>query len=174
VNSEAVEQKAFRVYDLTAPLSVSFVNCRTGDDFAGFVAENGFPFPNQEAGVIGMEELTHLRTTLLEGLEGCNLGSGFEKVELGRRLLGPVTIEPTLEYSRVTNAPKLTMRPESLSHLMLLEIIAAYEDGVSFKRCEHCDKGFLTGRNTQGRSTARFCENKCRAAALRKRTKDGR
>ncbi|MER8872751.1 hypothetical protein NKI04_22990 [Mesorhizobium sp. M0814] len=173
-NSDAIEQKAFRIYDLKTPLAVAFVNCRSGDDFAGFVAEHGFPwFPNQKFGVIGMEALTGLRVDLVEGLEGCNL-TAHQKVELGRCSLGAIAIEPTLEFSRVTNAPRLTMRPGNLAHLMRLEIISAYEDGASFRRCEHCDNGFLTGKNTQGRSTARFCADKCRMAALRKRAKGGR
>jgi hypothetical protein len=168
-NGMASEHRSFRVYDLKTPLSVAFVNCSSGNEFAGFVADNGFPFrADHEHGMIGMESLTGLKKDLLEGLEGSNLVSRFDKVELGRQVLGAVQIEPTLEYSRVTNSPKLTMRPESLSHLMRLEIVTAYELGASFRRCERCDEGFLTGKNTQGRSTARFCSDKCRMSALRR------
>jgi hypothetical protein len=76
---------------------------------------------------------------------------------------------PAFHLGGPRGAPQLLLKCRSLECLMVMEIAMIVAHDVSATRCEHCDAVFLTGQLTGRRSSARFCSDKCRVAAMRKR-----
>jgi hypothetical protein len=52
---------------------------------------------------------------------------------------------------------------------MALEIATAVEAGATMTACRHCDRRFLFGPHTGRRSHAKYCSDRCRVAAARRR-----
>ena len=90
----------------------------------------------------------------------------------GKSLLPPqqqpmgleVSLTRTLTVDRNTSQPeygnpKFVLKPRSLLDFMFLEAAMIVVRGASTKRCDYCQKIFLTGSSTGRRSTSRFCRD---------------
>ena len=83
--------------------------------------------------------------------------------------LGPVRLTPTMVCLPGGQTPRLMLEPDNFFDYLVLEVAAAAENDARLAACHHCGKFFLTGPHTGRRSSAQFCEDKCRVAAMRKR-----
>ena len=63
----------------------------------------------------------------------------------------------------------IALRYESLLALMRAEVRKVVDFAVRLDACDHCHVAFLTGSITGRKGHAKFCSNRCRAAALRAR-----
>ena len=63
----------------------------------------------------------------------------------------------------------IVLRYESLLALTRAEVRKVVDFGVRFDACDQCEVAFLTGPTTGRKGHAKFCSNRCRAAALRER-----
>jgi hypothetical protein len=78
-------------------------------------------------------------------------------------------LQPTFDFLGSGQSPRLTLWADTLWQFMIMEIVYAAAAGVRLSRCEHCAKAFLTGAKTGRRSTAKYCSDRHRMAAMRKR-----
>jgi hypothetical protein len=61
---------------------------------------------------------------------------------------------------------------KSLRDFMCMECVMIAEAGARLVTCEHCKDYYLTGPRTGRRSHSRYCSDRCRAAAMRKRREE--
>ena len=80
-----------------------------------------------------------------------------------------VSLRPSFETFGGDPLLRLVLHPDSLASFMAMEIALAHEAGAVVTWCEHCRKFFLTGPLTSRRSHAKYCSDRCRVAAMRKR-----
>jgi hypothetical protein len=81
-------------------------------------------------------------------------------------------VELTPSFDKDTG--RLILHPRDLFGFMAMEIAFARESGAVTTECEHCEKVYLTGPNTGRRSHSKFCSDRCRVAAMRKRNANKR
>lgn len=156
----------YTVADLEEPLSVRLANCKTSADHAKFIRAYGFPAGGDHAEVSLMVMLSEEMT---ESLEMC-AASSIEKVVHARKLVERIEyLSPAIELDDDQVLPRVVTGVNTLAELMRLEVVFAFEAGAAFQRCEHCGSGFLTGPMTKRRSSSKFCSDRCRVAALRRR-----
>ena len=84
-------------------------------------------------------------------------------------LLEDTPTKLSFDWDSDTDSERLTLHPENLFGLMALEVALAHEAGATATACEHCGKFFLTGPLTGRRSHSKYCSDRCRVAAMRKR-----
>ena len=65
--------------------------------------------------------------------------------------------------------PRIVAHPRTLADALQLQFMFQITHGRTFKQCDHCSAWFPFGRGTGNRSRKRFCTNKCRVAAHRRR-----
>lgn len=65
--------------------------------------------------------------------------------------------------------PRVTLQPSNLISLMAMELAFAGSAGAEAAACEHCETLYLTGPLTGRRSHSKYCSDRCRVAAMRKR-----
>lgn len=82
-------------------------------------------------------------------------------------VIGSASIRPRFDH--VADRYRLVFRPDNLSDYILLEAALARDAGATAHNCTHCGNAFLTGSMTGRRSTAKFCADRCRVAAMRVR-----
>ncbi len=159
------------VSNLEDPYAVRFVNARTKDDLAAFIRRFGEPQrsgPTDKAEGEFVKDLAFLRADLTQGLELTNAADDdAARSEWASEHLAFTTLRPVFECNEVDQRPRLAFRPETLSDLMFLEVAFALDAGAKLRRCEHCGTAFLIGHLTGRRSTAVYCSDRCRVAALR-------
>lgn len=158
------------------PASVAFVNAAEHEALISYVSRFGIP-----AGpLIGKELVGDLYSGAV--LPSVNaLRENVRKVlfaDLGRvedvaqinDLIKNAEILTRFDY--VEGRHRLVFRPPTLADFLLLEAALAREAGAVARNCEHCGKAFLTGPLTARRSTARYCSDRCRVAAMRARNSE--
>ncbi|RUT92557.1 hypothetical protein EOD23_34830 [Mesorhizobium sp. USDA-HM6] len=165
--SERTIPVTYEVTDLESPVVVHFMNCRDDKDRQAFVAR--FGFLQQDDGWLGfMPWMEHLQERMTIGLiHGASARSQANDWmnEIAKR----VSLKPSFQISSEGRALRLVMHPDSLVSFMVMEIAMAHEAGAVATTCEHCGKYFLTGPLTGRRSHAKYCSDRCRVAAMRKR-----
>lgn len=157
------------------PVSVSFVNARDDEALIAFSARYGIPAqpspvmrPNKEGQPrdgAALPLVTALRGEV-EDILWADLGR-VEHVAQINDLIASAAIRARFDY--VDGRHRLLFRPSTLADFLLLEAALAREAGAVARQCEHCGKAFLTGPLTARRSTARYCSDRCRVAAMRAR-----
>ncbi|RWL47201.1 MAG: hypothetical protein EOR60_09560 [Mesorhizobium sp.] len=78
------------------------------------------------------------------------------------------------DYLGPNQTKRMVLRPRSLFDLMCAEVALAADVDAALTSCENCSKLFYTGHLTGRRSTARYCSDRCRAAANRRLSGGGR
>jgi hypothetical protein len=164
--SAQFREENYTVADLEKPFAVRLANCKTIADHAKFIRSYGFPGSGEEDDI---ETMARLSEEMEQSLEICG-ASAIEKLEHARELVNRIDyLKPAIELDDDHDVPRLVTSVITLAELMRLEVIFAFEVGASFQRCEHCGSGFLTGPTTKRRSSSKFCDDRCRVAALRRR-----
>jgi len=155
-----------RRLDLENPLFVRLINCATIQDRVKFADLFGdLPEPADAF----QDDLKRTAALLLEPSLGSEaIKAAFQVEAANSFLLGDVSIKPRLAM-REDGSKRVVLEVPNLAEFMMLELAAAVEAEDLTKRCANCDKLFLYGPLTGRRSSATYCADKCRVAAMRAR-----
>ena len=153
------------VVDLENPLIVRFVNARDDEARAEFFARFGFLYKNhdEQPRPDALEDQKTLRRLLtVVGTEERDKAIEHVNRALGKSMGFALT-------PRLDGEGRLSLHPQSLLGLMLMEAAMIVERGARLTSCDNCGVAFLTGPTTGRRSHAVYCSDRCRVAAMRAR-----
>lgn len=158
--------------DLESPLALQYVNTRTPEARIGFMERYGFLVE----GIIaddGAEEwpadwVEDQHESLCHALTKSFGKSVAEKSTDLNALLQSAHLKTSVEFAG-DGKGRMVFHPQSLLHLMCLEVTTAAINEVDLARCANCNDAFFTGRMAHRRIDAKFCSDRCRVAAMRKR-----
>ena len=153
----------YEIEDLTAPIVVELANAPIADG-RDFLDRFGMLFDKPSSGVSYMNARDAFRSLIFF------LNEPKDTLLFGKlnAALAETALTPVMQYRN--GGPQLYAVPPSLYHLMALEVAFAATHGAKSRVCPICSRVFLTGPYTNRRSTATYCQNKCRAVAQRQRT----
>lgn len=163
--SERREAQRFEAVDLSDPIFLRYANARTDDDLRAFFWTYGFRSDVAEVSVeLEREAQSRFRVQISEACSG----DQDRATAAMRILLDGVRIVP--KYMQTADlTPRMVMENRSLHGYMCMEVGTAASNDARLAHCENCGKGFLTGPLTGRRSHAKYCGDRCRVAAMRKR-----
>ncbi|MDH3668006.1 MAG: hypothetical protein OEN23_13855 [Paracoccaceae bacterium] len=170
----------WKIDHLEAPLVLQFVNAKTDAELLGFLSVHGLTTGGWSSQDGGREvewstvkaNQSYLRTQLLQ----IDYEESAEKV--GRRINRLIashpnfSLAPRLEFTSGRSAPHFGLSPQSLLGFMLMEIFLMLDAGARSKPCLRCRKLFVYGHLTGRRSTAKYCADRCRVAAMAQRNRE--
>lgn len=167
--------------NLENPAVVEFINAGDDDSLLRFFSAfgrtseaiarryelEGQPSPEGDRGNNLVAQMAF--RTMLERATGSNQADMLRSINdsLGRNMAIDVT--PTFELDAETGIPRMMLKCVDLAQYMTMEIAMVAMHGAKLGTCEHCGNVFLTGHLTGRRSTAKYCSDKCRVAAMRVR-----
>lgn len=157
------------VYDavnLENPIVLHFINTQTDDERRAFFDRFGMGTREGEQSV---DDVGTWHGYLAASATLALGGVADVRASTVNNLVGRVSLTPSFDYSGEGGQSRMVMHPKSLNQFMCMEIAVAATNGVSMRMCDHCGKLFFTGPLTGRRSTAKFCSDRCRVAAMRKR-----
>jgi hypothetical protein len=168
------ETRRFELADLAAPVIVDFVNATTDELKREFLDRYGIPdhFDRSDKSVLIhrslLEKWQKEYGTILDLETDQSLpGRGAMDLINAEMSQYPVRLETRLVGPKGTPRPILTVK--HVLGFMLYEATMIHAQGAKKATCEWCGTTFLTGGTTGRRSTARFCSEKHRLAAMRAR-----
>ncbi|RWI92870.1 hypothetical protein [Mesorhizobium sp.] len=158
--------RAYNISDLSSPIVLSFLNSSdTIEKRENFFAAYGL----LERPVCADDMVSDALGTLNKAVNVGPLAAHPERVAILNDLLMESTMMHLgFDYLGPNQAMRMVVRPRSLFDLMCAEIAMAAEVDAALTSCENCSRLFYTGHLTGRRSTARYCSDRCRAAANRK------
>jgi hypothetical protein len=152
--------------DLEDSVALRFINATTEDALVQFFARFGLATKIDELRVeIETEQQAILSVHLQKALSGDAAHAGPAVAHL----LKSIRLQPAFDFSGSEQTARLTLRADTLRQFMIMEIAFAAAAGARLSRCEYCGTAFLMGPMTGRRSTAKFCSDRCRVAAMRQR-----
>lgn len=176
--------------DLEDPIILQFVNARDGATREMFLSRFGMPTAGRgrdhaPSSRIYADAMHRLQVSMERLIIKAGGEDPMDAINALNDLLGGLSTElqdrhsrlprvyggvkPILDFSAGSGRPRLALRPESLFAFMVLEAAMVAANGARLAACEHCGKFFLTGHLTGRRSSAKYCSDRCRVAAMRKR-----
>lgn len=156
----------YEMRDLENPVVMHFLNAHTADNMIAFHARFGMRGSTDTAPLV---ECFRERDNLANFLAYSTAGHIGEATEIVNTVLSSVRLRPTVDFSGPGRMPAITLHPVSLWQFMAMEVATAASCGAELAQCENCRKLFLTGSLTGRRSHAKYCSDRCRVAAMRKR-----
>lgn len=158
--------------DLEDPIALRYINTRSTEERVTFFERYGFLGFSHE-GESGAEEVDldffeQHHDSLRQALSAAFGGSPAEKSTRLNSLLKSTSMGTSIEMAG-DGKGRMIFHPSNLLHFMCLEVATAAINDVALTNCANCDNAFLTGRLAHRRADAKFCSDKCRMAALRKR-----
>lgn len=161
--------------DLSDPVCIAFLNAKSEEKLCGFFSRYGLFHRDQRP-------VHHWNADGYRAIIGEIIGqitaepfgplTEFNKYFHQEALMGSATIYPQLVVGG--EMPQLVFQAENLVAYMMMETAAIAEAGASMVNCEYCDHIFLTGQRTFRRSTARFCCDRCRTYAGRRKAREAK
>ncbi|RUU96661.1 hypothetical protein EOA60_03135 [Mesorhizobium sp. M1A.F.Ca.IN.020.06.1.1] len=164
--SERRTSRAYNVSDLSSPLVLNFLNSSsTVEKRANFFAAYGL----LEKSVCTDDMVSDALGVLDKAVKVGPLADHPERIAILNDLLSESTaMHLGFDYLGLNQTRRMVIRPRSLFDLMCAEIAMAAEVDAALTSCENCSRLFYTGHLTGRRNTARYCSDRCRAAANRK------
>lgn len=156
----------YGISDLENPVAIKFINARSDEKRAAFFSMHGFLFEQQEA---SQEDTGRRQDDFLGFFAGVSAARSPSALKSINEIIEQFSLQPSLEFA--TQPAKLVLRTQSLFAYMAMEGAFALSVGAQLALCENCAKAFLTGSMTGRRSHAKYCSDRCRVAAMRKRNK---
>jgi len=168
-----------RRVSLERPLFVTLINASSDADLRAFAHEYGGAAPP------GVEELKALRDDIhLPAVVALRPLSKEQNVKLKDGPEGQTVdywaANQLLEQTPIIGGlaerdgrDQIVFRVADLAGFLAWEVAAAVHVGATTRRCEMCSKLFLFGPSTGRRSTAQYCRDTCRVAAMRARHAEG-
>lgn len=170
----------YEVVNLENPIVLHLINCQGDQDRLAFLARFGFlerwdvetgsisvieDVQNRMSGALVWSASTfEPKTAPADQITPISVANHLMN-EMGKK----VSLHPSFEIADPGNTLRIVLKPDSLRSFMAMEIALAHEAGAVATACEHCSKYFLTGPLTGRRSHAKYCSDRCRVAAMRKR-----
>jgi len=158
--------------DLEAPLVVRFINARDDAARAEFFARFGFLYKSGN----GKPQSEQPRADVLADQR--SLGKLLAAVGTVGRAKGAAQLNQVMAKSpglalrpEIGHAGGLSLHPQSLLGLMLMELAMVVDLGARLTACAQCKIAFLTGPMTGRRGHAVYCSDRCRVAAMRVRNR---
>lgn len=182
-------------YDLSSledPIAIHFINARTDESMGRFLGRYGMlgsgrrmRKPDQSTTPIRdsiyVAEAEGYRCTIDELMREAGSGDGIRAIAALNEVFERPARSPSTSFGRMHlvmphldlppghDTPRLAIRPFTLISYMVLEAATVAASGARLTTCEHCGKAFLTGPLTGRRGHAKYCSDRCRVAAMRKR-----
>lgn len=180
--SERTIPVTLELLDLENPVVLHFINCRKDEERLKFCERFGFLFKHdrlesdEHPWLFRYSESLAYFKLIQKWIEPDHIFTGsHEKIASWENsietLMGHAHMRPTFAIGDKAR-PKMTLLADSLLGFMVMEVGLVFEVGAEIASCEHCNKLFLTGPMTGRRSTAKYCSDRCRVAALRARKKE--
>lgn len=158
--------------DLEDPIAFRYINTRSLEERLAFFERYGFlgEAPETDTGEQEIEESHSERfhQNLRRALTASFGASPAEKSIKLNNLLKSTSMKTSIEMAG-DGKGRMIFHPSNLLHFMCLEVATAAINDVSMINCENCGNAFLTGRMAHRRADAKFCSDRCRVAAMRKR-----
>jgi hypothetical protein len=88
---------------------------------------------------------------------------------IGNRVGAENNLIPTFHLAGPHGTPQLLLKSASLLGFMKMEMAMIASNGARVGECEKCSAMFVTGPMTGRRSSAIYCSDRCRVAAMRAR-----
>ncbi len=169
----------WEIKNLESPIVLSFVNSRDDDSLIGFLSRHGLTSGGWTApdGAREIEwgnvkrDQRALRTLLFQLDGGEPIETAVKRINTVLARRQHFALVPALYFSEGAAEPRLGLRPQTLLGFMLTEIAMIAAAGARTKLCRHCGSLITTGHLTGRRSSAIYCGDRCRVAAMRKRQK---
>lgn len=174
--SERRAARSYNVADLSSPLVLSFINSSdTVEKRENFFAAHGLLERPQDWHLRDDKSISDALTILEAAVRIGPLADHPERIAtLNDLLLNSTVMHLGFDYLGPDQTKRMVLRPRSLFDLMCAEVAMAAEVDAALTSCENCSRLFYTGHLTGRRSTARYCSDRCRAAANRRLSGGGR
>lgn len=172
--SDRFEDVTYRVADLENPIVLHFINCfelggGQPEAYGAFLSRFGMPKKEPEAHIAEIDDLANVFTV---GLAlSTNTENTSNRARDANHFLKSVRLTPAFEFGG-SDGGQLVLQPDNLLGFMAMEVALAHEAGAALTSCSHCKRFYLTGPLTGRRSHSRYCSDRCRVAAMRKRNAD--
>jgi hypothetical protein len=165
--TDRCEPLRLEIKSLENPLVVAFMNARDDHGRAEFLSKYGMLFPENE--ILHSEVLRSQDSFagLLARIHHRKPAVAVATVNQAMAAHPSFNLKPTLQI--VGKAPQLMLGCATLVFFMLMEVAMIATYGVHAAHCQHCHTMFVTGTLTGRRSSAKFCGDRCRMAAMRAR-----
>lgn len=171
--SERREPVHLDIINLENPAVLRFINARNDEALLGFLSRFGL-INREESAVITdypaemevFDNVKQQRVNYSNILDGLYTAQSSDEP---RRFDIDVDVSVSLAFGTKDAKPNATLKARSLADFMLLELAAIAAAGAKPSLCHHCRTVFITGPLTGRRSTATFCSDRCRVAAMRRR-----
>jgi hypothetical protein len=154
------------IKSLENPIVVSFVNAKTDDARLKFLSQYGLLMPPDGDSIATWAEVGRLDVLDAQDRFAQALASTRKPADL---VLDAINLTPLLKAAKKKMRPQLLLDCKNLTNLMVMEVAMISANGVQVRHCQHCHTMFVTGPLTWRRSHAKFCRDRCRVAASRKR-----
>lgn len=169
--SDRFEDVTYRVANLENPIVLHFINCfELGGEtaaYGAFLSRFGMPTKEPEAHIAEVDDFANQFTA---GLAlATNVENTSERARNANHFLKGVHLTPAFDYDGPDGRGQLVLQPDTLLGFMAMEVALAHEAGATLTSCSHCKRFYLTGPLTGRRSHSRYCSDRCRVAAMRKR-----
>jgi hypothetical protein len=171
--------------NLEDPIALHFVNARDDAAREVFLSRFGMltfrlPAKREQASGIDQGDMAFLQHSMHNLMVKAGGEDSMEAINAVNEAFWPsayqshierrsYVVKPILDFPAGSASPRLALKPESLFAFMVLEAAMVAANGARLAACEHCGKFFLTGHLTGRRSSAKYCSDRCRVAAMRKR-----
>lgn len=152
--------------DLENPIVLHFINAKDQDEWIRFL--NRFGLLEAGYGADSLRSVADLHERLLTSVRDGLTGDAKTRSAAVNALLRDVWLSPTLDSS-ASGAQQLSLTARNLRQFMCLEVAMASANNAEVTSCENCSRLFFTGPLTGRRSHAKYCSDRCRVAAMRKR-----
>lgn len=172
MRSERVVQVTYEITNLENPIVLHLINCSSDEERGGFISRFGFLEREGDflRGFIPGLHIAQLSLADALSLPSLGIAPATDLANIVVQLMGfDVTLRPSFERSGSGGTLGLALHPDSLGSFLAMEIAMAHQMGAVAATCQHCGKIFLTGPMTGRRSHAKYCSDRCRVAAMRKR-----
>lgn len=148
--------------DLENPVVLQFINDNRAGKLERFVNRFGFPREWPFDHVAAQHEAVRLLGSLISLSVSA---SPQKRAGAVRMVLDALEVRPVFDET----GGRFVLQASDLMGFMAMEVVHAHDAGVALTQCAHCQKYFLTGPKTNRRSTATYCSDRCRVAAMRAR-----
>jgi hypothetical protein len=174
----------YELINLETPIALAFANARTDADRVAFFSRYGLIvrptkhvwhytqlgperdwWPPLSAEKVYLEHsLIQALITTIGRIDSKDTGAAIVTAE---NALARVSLTPTLDHRQ--GHPRLAVKVNSLFDFMLMEVALIGVEGARCSSCARCGTMFVTGPKTGRRSSAVYCSDRCRVAAMRQR-----
>jgi hypothetical protein len=155
------------IENLRNPVAVDYINAHTDAERARFFSRYGMPGGGEEIERKRVLQEQGALNTLLRVVGGDKPAAAIEAITSALKLPEDRLL-PAFDLAR-GGIPRMLLEVQCLSALMHMEAALVAAHGARYRTCLYCKSVYLIGPETERRSDARYCSDRCRVAATRMR-----